>query len=177
MSPTEHLEIERKYRLRAAPSAVTLAAHGAVALRIEQTYLLDDIDRPAGGGNRRLRRTELPDGRVEHRLTEKRRVGPFSFHERETIVDAAEYARLLAEADPVRRTIRKVRHAVPFGDRTLEIDVFEEPADLVVLEIELGSVDEVVEPPAWLGERREVTGDPAYFNARLSRRDAAVPPW
>ena len=38
MSP-RGIEIERKFRLRAAPDAQLLAAHGAVAKRIEQVYL------------------------------------------------------------------------------------------------------------------------------------------
>jgi len=170
--PSTHgVEIERKFRLRSAPSASVLAAHGGVPLRIEQTYLAAD------GGNRRVRRTELGGGRVEHHLTAKRRIGAFTFDEDERRIDDAEYRRLLAEADPARRPIRKVRHVVAHGDRKLEIDVFEEPPGLVVLEIELGSADEEVSLPAWLGEWREVTGDPAYFNASLARLDAMVPPY
>jgi CYTH domain-containing protein len=168
---THAIEIERKYRLRAVPTPDVLAAHGAVALRIEQTYLA------AGEGIRRVRRTERPTGEVEHRLTTKRRIAAFSFDEDERPIAVAEYRRLLAQADPARRPIRKVRHVVPEGDRKLEIDVFEEPPGLVLLEIELGSADETVTLPDWLGEWREVTGDPAYFNASLARRGTVVPPW
>ena len=77
------VEIERKFRLRAAPDPAVLAARGAVAKRIEQVYLTLD---PAATGPdapeaTRVRRTELPDGRVTYRGTSKRRIGAFSFDE------------------------------------------------------------------------------------------------
>ncbi len=165
------IEIERKFRLRAGPAADVLAAHGAVARRIEQTYLV------APEGNRRVRRIVLPDGEVRFRLTEKRQIAAFSFHEDERAIVAREYERLLAEADPGRRMIRKVRHVVPHGDQQLEIDVFEEPAGLCVLEVELASEAEAVILPDWIGEWREVTGEPAYFNASLARLGSVIPPY
>lgn len=172
------IEIERKFRLRAAPPEPALAAHGASARRIEQVYLLLG---PVGGTDaadaERVRRTELADGSVSYRRTAKRRVGAFAFDEREDAIDEAAWAAALARADPARRPIRKVRHVVAHGAQTLEIDVFEDPAGLVVVEVELASEDEPVDLPRWLGEWREVTGDPRYFNAALARRDAVVPPF
>lgn len=168
---TEQIEIERKYRLRQAPSEDVLAAHGAVAKRIEQVYL-------AGGpANRRLRRTELTDGEVRLVVTEKRRLADFTFHERERALDESEYERLLGEADPAKVPIRKTRHVVPHGVQALEIDVFESPSGLVLLEVELRSVDEPVALPSWLGEWREVTGDRSFLNANLARRGVEIPPW
>jgi CYTH domain-containing protein len=66
---------------------------------------------------------------------------------------------------------------VAHGAQTLEIDVFEVPSGLVVVEVELASEDEPVELPPWLGEWREVTGDDRYLNVSLARRDAEVPPY
>ncbi len=170
MDVIETLEIERKYRLRESPTPDVLVAHGAVAKRIEQVYL-------AGAPNRRLRRTELPDGAVRLVVTEKRRLAEFTFQERERPIDEAEYLRLLAEADPARAPIRKTRHVVPHGAQALEIDVFESPAGLVLLEVELRSADEGVTLPPWLGDWREVTGDRLYLNANLARRGIEIPPW
>ncbi|MBC8129585.1 MAG: CYTH domain-containing protein [Rhizobiaceae bacterium] len=71
------------------------------------------------------------------------------------------------EAARVGVVIEKRRHRLPHGRHTIEIDVFEGAlAPLVVAEIELSSETEAVELPAFLG--REVTGDPAYSNARLA---------
>ena len=168
---THAIEIERKFRLRAAPPEEVLAAHADDPWRIEQVYLVQR------SGVRRLRRIEWHDGSVEHRLTEKHRIGPFSFREDERVIDGEAYQRLLVEADPDRLPIRKTRHRVPHVDQLLEIDVFEAPRGLVLLEVELGSEAEPVSLPDWVGEWREVTGDPAYFNADLARRGTVVPPW
>jgi len=176
MSP-RGIEIERKFRLRAAPDEALLAAHGAVAKRIEQVYLRLD---PAASGPdapdaARVRRTELADGSVTYRRTTKRRVGAFSFDEVEDVITEAEWTAALARADPDRRPVLKTRHVVAHGAQALEIDVFEQPPGLMVLEVELGSEEEAVDLPDWLGEWREVTGDDRYLNASLARRGAVVP--
>ena len=58
-----------------------------------------------------------------------------------------EYGRLVAEADPARRVIRKVRHVISHGRWTLELDVFSEPPGLVLLEVELDRPEDVPELP------------------------------
>jgi CYTH domain-containing protein len=65
-------------------------------------------------------------------------------------------------------TIDKVRHLIPVGRHTWEVDVFHgDNEGLVVAEIELSSEEETFEWPDWLGE--EVTGDPKYYNAMLAK--------
>ena len=169
---TVNLEIERKFRLRAAPSAAVLAAHDAVARQLEQVYLVADPSQAD-----RVRRITDAAGVVTYRHTVKRKVGAFSFDERETPIDETAWTEALRRADPARRPVRKTRFVVAHGDQTLEIDVFEYPADLVVVEVELRHETEAVALPAWLGEWREVTGDPQYLNASLARPDAAIPPF
>jgi adenylate cyclase len=85
-----------------------------------------------------------------------------------------EYPIPLADADEMlqhlcrRPLIEKRRHKVHRGKHVWEIDVFRgDNEGLVVAEIELCSVDEPFERPAWLG--REVSDDARYFNARLSQ--------
>lgn len=165
------VEIERKFRLRAEPPPDVLAAHGALPRRLEQVYL----DGPPSG--RRIRRIEHADGSVEHRLTHKERLRAFAFREEEERIDADRYQSLLLQADPDRHPIRKTRHVVPHGDQVLEIDVFESPPGLVVVEVELETDDEAIELPDWLGEWREVTGDPDYLNANLARSEVGIAPW
>jgi adenylate cyclase len=64
--------------------------------------------------------------------------------------------------------IEKVRHLVPQGHLTWEIDVFSgENEGLVVAEIELSDPDEAFDLPDWIGQ--EVTEDVRYFNTCLSR--------
>jgi CYTH domain-containing protein len=158
------LEIERKYLLDEAPSTADLAAFGARATRIEQVYL-----RSADSWVRRARRIE-EDGRVRHVLTRKRDREGIVRDEIEVDVTPEEYGRLLADADPARRVIRKVRHVIPYGRWTLELDVFSEPAGLVLLEVELDDSDDVPELPPEIAARvvREVSIDPAYANYTLA---------
>jgi CYTH domain-containing protein len=164
------IEIERKFRLREAPTEDVLAAHGAVVRRIEQVYL-------AGGPDvERLRRTETAEG-VSYRRTRKRRIGAFAFEEDEEAIDGSAWDEGIGRADPARRAIRKTRHVVPHGDQLLEIDVFDVPPGLVVVEVELRLEGEPVALPVWLGDWVEVTGDDRYFNAELARLDADVPAW
>jgi adenylate cyclase len=62
--------------------------------------------------------------------------------------------------------IFKNRYIVPSGDHLYEVDVFHDKNEgLIIAEIELSSEDEQFEKPDWLD--REVTGNPAYYNANL----------
>jgi adenylate cyclase len=78
-------------------------------------------------------------------------------------------ARTLVDEIALRPLIEKTRHIVEHAGHTWEIDeFFGENAGLIVAEIELRSVDEAFERPAWLGE--EVSTDPRYYNSNLSER-------
>ncbi|MCJ7709404.1 MAG: hypothetical protein MUQ32_01100, partial [Chloroflexi bacterium] len=91
------IEIERKFRLRAAPAPTVLAASDAVALRIQQVYL------GTGRDAERIRRTETTDGVVTFRFTRKRRIGAYAFEEQEEAIDEAAWLAGLERADPARR--------------------------------------------------------------------------
>ena len=158
------LEIERKYLLDGAPSEAELEALGARATELEQIYLLS-----TDGWVRRVRRT-LTGGVARHLLTRKRDRSGIVREEIEVDVSPEEYARLAAEADPTRRVIRKVRHLIPYGRWTLELDVFSDPPGLVLLEVELEAAEEVPELPPSVATHvvREVSTEPAYANYRLA---------
>lgn len=78
--------------------------------------------------------------------------------------------------------IEKTRYIIPAGqaavseshsthgkDRFFEVDVFHgDNEGLVMAEIELGSEEEAIPRPSWLGE--EVTGDKRYYNSYLTMR-------
>ena len=66
--------------------------------------------------------------------------------------------------------IDKTRHIVPASgsQRYFEVDEFHgDNEGLTMAEIELGSPDEAIERPDWLGE--EVTGDHRYYNSYLTK--------
>jgi adenylate cyclase len=64
--------------------------------------------------------------------------------------------------------LKKIRHIVPVGDLTWEIDVFAgRHSGLVIAEVELSDADRLIELPSWTGQ--EVTGDRTYSNQELAR--------
>lgn len=84
----------------------------------------------------------------------------------ERAIPVREAERLLALCEP--GVIDKVRHLVPAGLHTFEVDEFHgENEGLVLAEIELGREDEAFARPDWLGA--EVTGDARYYNAALTK--------
>ena len=160
------LEIERKYLLASVPAEADLVALGARSVRIEQAYLRAEDD-----WVRRVRRIDAPEA-VRYVLTRKRELSGIVRQELETELTAEEYGRLLADADPARRVIRKTRHVILYGPWTLELDVFSEPPGLVLLEVELDDADQVPELPPSIAALvvREVSTETAYLNHHLALR-------
>jgi CYTH domain-containing protein len=165
------LEIERKYLLAGVPAEAVLAALGARPVRIEQVYLRAEDD-----WVRRVRRSDAR-GAVRHVLTRKRELAGIVRQELEADLTAEEYDRLLADADPARRVIRKTRHVIRHGPWTLELDVFSEPPGLVLLEVELDDAMEVPELPPAIAALvvREVSTETAYTNHCLALRPTLGP--
>lgn len=80
------------------------------------------------------------------------------------VADATSMLEQLAEG-PV---IDKVRHLVPVGRHTWEVDVFAGAnAPLVLAEVELAEAGEPFELPSWAGT--DVSDDARYYNANLAR--------
>ncbi len=78
------------------------------------------------------------------------------------------YETLCQKADG--NVIRKKRILIPYEDLTIELDIFKEPFDdLVIAEVEFSSTKEADSfcPPQWFDE--EVTDKKEYRNAWLSR--------
>lgn len=165
------IEIERKYLLSGPPSEAALAALDARPVRLEQVYLRSD-----DGWIRRVRRVEV-HGNSRYVLTRKRDRGGIVRDEVEADLSPEEYGRLVAQADPARRVIRKVRHLVTHDRWTLELDVFSEPPGLVLLEVELDDPADVPDLPSSIAALvvREVSTDPAYTNHALALRPGALP--
>ncbi|HBT96463.1 MAG TPA: adenylate cyclase [Desulfobulbaceae bacterium] len=81
------------------------------------------------------------------------------------LADAVE----ILESLCLRPLIEKRRHRIAFKGFIWEVDeFFADNAGLVVAEIELPAPDTSFEKPFWIGQ--EVTGDPRYTNAALSRQ-------
>jgi CYTH domain-containing protein len=151
------MEIERKYLLRSCPPA----ARTVPPIRIEQGWI------PGQALRERLRRRTAPDGSVTCWRTVK--LGPAEARvEVEEITPPEIFDAMWGLTRSAR--VRKDRYVVPHGAHTWEIDVFLD-RDLALAEVELGDVHEAITLPPWLAPylERDVTGEPAYFNAVLAR--------
>ena len=81
-------------------------------------------------------------------------------------ISAEDARQLLQLCEP--GVIDKIRYLVDYAGHTFEVDEFHgDNAGLLMAELELKSEDEPFERPSWLGD--EVTGDPRYYNASLSK--------
>src|SRR3954464_3183435 len=88
--------------------------------------------------------------------------------------DEFEYPVPLAEAEEMEafalgNVIAKTRHRIDVAGYVYEVDVFEGAlAGLIIAELETPDHVADAKLPDWLG--REVTGEPAYYNAVLAER-------
>lgn len=128
----------------------------APAVSIRQGYLSRDPERTV--------RVRLADTRAT--LTIKGLGEGIARAEYEYDIPPEDAAALLAVCLP--EVVEKRRHTLRVGAHRWEVDVFGGAnAGLILAEIELSDERETFLRPPWLG--REVTGDPRYYNASLSR--------
>ncbi|MBQ9521711.1 MAG: CYTH domain-containing protein [Oscillospiraceae bacterium] len=145
------MEIERKFLISRLPDALEQYP----CVRMEQAYIsTDPVIRVRRAGERYI-------------LTCKGR-GLLSRDELELDLTPDAYTRLLSKADGA--SVVKDRYRVPLGAYTVELDIFREAlAPLMLAEVEFPTeaAAQAFAAPDWFGQ--EVTYDPAYTNAALSR--------
>ena len=151
---TAHREIERKYLV----TGEAFREEAVASSRVTQGYLCSDP--------RRTVRVRIKDDRGYLTIKGESTADGLSRLEWEREIPLADAEQLLRLCEP--GVIDKTRHLVPLGPHVVEVDVFHGDNDgLVLAEIELRSESDTPPLPSWLG--REVTGDPRYYNAYLSR--------
>jgi adenylate cyclase len=150
------LEIERKYLLSRLPRSLPRSTTALIVQGyIPGKRLVERLRSEQRGARKHFYRTvKSGTGIVRTELEEETSRGVF-----EAMWPLTEGKRLT-----------KLRHRVPAGALTWEIDEFAD-LGLVVAELELPSEDAAVEFPPWLAPfvEREVTGDAAYLNSSLAR--------
>ena len=156
-------EIERKLLIAYPDEAVLRAVAGCRVKEIKQTYLL-----APEGETRRVRKVREGET-VRYVRTVKKRLTMLRAVEEENDLTAAEYEAALTQADPTRRPIEKTRFCIPFGGKTLEIDLYRFWQDRATLEVELTREDEEFALPPYVRVIREVTDDKRYKNVNLAR--------
>ena len=153
MSLSSSHEIERKFLVRKLPADLTSYPSN----EISQGYLVSLDD----GLQVRLRKSG-----ERYWLTFKRGTGNVR-EEREVELTATQFDALWPATEGKR--LVKTRYEIPFGDRVVEIDVYHERHEgLVVAEVEFDeeAAAKNFQPPDWLGD--DVTGDPRYSNQLLA---------
>jgi adenylate cyclase len=148
-----HREIERKFLVRQLPADLTSYS----SKEISQGYLVSLDD----GLQVRLRKSG-----ERYSLTFKRGTGNVR-EEREVELTATQFDALWPATEGKR--LVKTRYEIPFGDRVVEIDVYHDRHEgLIVAEVEFDeeAAAKNFKPPDWLGD--DVTGDPRYSNQLLA---------
>lgn len=160
----EPLEIERKFLIEYPELDKLEKLPNCRRVEIIQTYLT-----AAPGEEARVRQRGA-DGSYIYTLTTKKKITEMKRVEVERRLSKDEYLRLLMDADPDCRSIRKTRYCLTHGSRYFEIDVYPFWNHQAILEIELSREDEEICFPADLRVIKEVTQDESFKNASLARR-------
>ena len=153
MSLSSTHEIERKFLVRELPAGLTSYPKN----EISQGYFvcLDD------GLQVRLRKSG-----ERYSLTFKRGTGTVR-EEREIELTGTQFEALWPTTEGKR--LLKTRYEIPFGGRIVEIDLYHERQEgLIVAEVEFDEEEAAknFQPPPWLGD--DVTGDRRYSNQLLA---------
>ncbi len=159
----EPMEIERKFLIGYPDLAMLEKLPNCQRVEIIQTYLTA----PEGEESRVRQRGS--DGSYVYFQTTKRTVTGLKRVEVERRLSQDEYLRLLMDASPDCRPIRKTRYCLTHENQYFEIDVYPFWKDRAIMEIELSSEDTPIRFPGFLEIIRDVTEDPAYKNAALAR--------
>ncbi len=149
------IEIERKFLVRSDQFKTEAFREN----RIVQGYLNTDPERTV--------RVRIKGEKAYITIKGKGNASGMSRMEWEKHISVEEAELLLPLCEP--GVIDKIRYDIQKGDHIIEVDVFfGDNFGLVLAEIELKSETEQFQWPDWLGQ--EVTNDPRYYNAYLSKK-------
>ena len=133
-------------------------------VEIIQTYLTA----PEGEESRVRQRGS--DGNYIYIQTTKKKVTGLKRVEVERRLTKDEYLRLLMDADPNCRPIRKTRYCLTYDNQYFEIDVYPFWDKQAIVEIELNNENDEIRFPADIKVIKEVTEDDSFKNASLAKR-------
>lgn len=160
----EPFEIERKFLIEYPNLDKLNRLPNCQRVEIIQTYLT------APEGEESRVRQRGADGNYIYIQTTKKKVTDVKRVEVERRLTKDEYLRLLMDADPECRSIRKTRYCLTYDNQYFEIDIYPFWDHQAIVEIELNNEDDVIRFPAELKVIREVTEDEGFKNASLARR-------
>ena len=159
----EPYEIERKFLIEYPDIAELEKLPNCQRVEIIQTYLT-----ATEGEESRVRQRGI-DGNYIYFQTTKKKVTGLKRVEVERRLTKDEYLRLLMDADPSCRPIRKTRYCLTYDNQYFEIDVYPFWLDKAIIEIELANENAEIRFPKQIKVIKEVTEDNSYKNASLAR--------
>lgn len=159
----EPVETERKFLIEYPNISELEKLPNCKRVDIIQTYL-----NTAGGEESRVRQRGA-DGNYIYYQTTKRKLSGLKRVEVERRLTKDEYLRLLMDADPSCRPIRKTRYCLTWENQYFEIDVYPFWQDKAIMEIELCDEESQIRFPSIIKILKEVTEDESYKNAALAR--------
>lgn len=156
------LEIERKFLVEYPNMKWLEALPNCRKVDIIQTYLT------AKEGDELRVRQRGENGSYIYYKTLKRSLDGAKRIEIEERLSQEEYVRLLMEADPSKRPIRKTRYCLTWENQYFEIDIYPFWNDKAIIEIELADEKTDIRFPPQIKVIKEVTDDVSYKNASLA---------
>lgn len=159
----EPYEIERKFLIEYPDIAELDKLPNCQRVEIIQTYLTSPE-----GEESRVRQRGV-DGNYIYFQTTKKKVTDLKRVEVERRLSKDDYLRLLMDASPNFRPIRKTRYCLTYENQYFEIDVYPFWKDKAIMEIELANENTEIRFPAQIKVIKEVTADETYKNASLAR--------
>jgi len=160
----EPFEIERKFLIEYPDVAKLEQLPNCQRVEIIQTYLV------APEGEETRVRQRGADGNYIYMQTTKKKISDVKRVEVERRLTKDEYLRLLMDADPECRPIRKTRYCLTYDNQYFEIDLYPFWDHQAIVELELRDENEEIRFPEELRVIREVTDDDAFKNASLARK-------
>ena len=158
------IEIERKYIIMKPDIEYLKELLGYSESKILQIYLNSE-----NSVTHRIRRREFQSS-VVYTETKKRRIDKMSAEELEREITKEEFDSLALNVMTGTKPLNKIRYTFRYLGKLFEVDIYPEWESTAILETELVSRDEAVAFPEFIRVVKEVTGNPAYSNASMSKK-------
>ena len=156
------LEIERKYLIEYPDMNWIENYPGMEKAELTQIYYSTENEK------RNRVRCWKTAGKEQYFLTKKQRITGLVHIEVEREITKEEFENLPKEAAGPKKIISKVRYCLPYGEHTLELDIYPFWDDKATVEVELGSENEEVTLPSEIKVIKEVTEDRSYTSFCLA---------
>ena len=156
-------EIERKFLIACPDKNFLENLPNCSFTEITQVYLIQNEI----GFTRRVRKRGIKNN-VSYTYTQKKKIGFGERIELESDISESKYQKLLQEADPNRKPVKKIRYCIAYKTQMLELDIYDFSQKFATLEIELPDINMPVKLPDWVKIIADVTDQKGYSNFELS---------